>query len=276
MLNDSFKNKTILVAGASGGIGRTVVSRFSDPGSNVIAVYNKTHPDFQANSNISIIKADLTKADEWDRVLHFTSQKYGKLDVLINCTGVLIPGDFINQTEEQITEMININLSSVLIGAQKALKLMRRQKSGHIINIGSIGGIIPMPYSAVYSATKFALRGFTHSLAKELKNSKILISLVSPGPVNTKMLQHESDHYKTSIAFLNKALKPEQVTDSILKIVNKPKTEVIIPSTLSFPSRVFFTSPESFSTAYKLIDKIGKWRKRSYIKKQFDLSLKNE
>ena len=276
MLNDSFKNKTILVAGASGGIGRTVVSSFSDPGSNVIAVYNKTHPDFQADSNISLIKADLTKADEWDRVLHFTSQKYGKLDVLINCTGVLIPGDFINQTEEQITEMININLSSVLIGAQKALKLMRRQKSGHIINIGSIGGIIPMPYSTVYSATKFALRGFTHSLKQELKGSKISVSLVSPGPVNTKMLKEEADYYKTSIAFLNKALKPGQVTDSILKIINKPKTETIIPSTLSFPSRAVFLFPVLFSKVYVVFEKIGIWRKRSYIKKQFDLSLENE
>ena len=273
MLNDSFINKIILVAGASGGIGRSVVSRLSGSDSNLIAIYNKNHPDFQTDNNISLIKADLTKADEWDRVLHFAFQKYGKLDVLINCTGVLIPGDFLNQTEEQINEMININLSSVLIGTQKALKLMKRQKFGHIINIGSIGGIIPMPYSTVYSATKFALRGFTHSLAQELKDSNVSVSLVSPGPVNTRMLQLESDHNKTSIAFLSKALKPEQIVDSILKIVNKPKTEVIIPSTLSFPSRVLFTSPELFSTAYKLMDKIGKRRKKSYIKKQFDISL---
>lgn len=273
MLNDSLKNKTILVAGASGGIGRTVISRFFDPESNVITVYNKTHPDFQADSNISLIKADLTKADEWDRVLHFTSQKYGKLDVLINCPGVLIPGDFLTQTEEQITEMININLSSTIIGTQKTLQLMKEQGFGHIINIGSIGGIIPMPYSTVYSATKFALRGFTHSLAQELKDSNVSVSLVSPGPVNTQMLKQEADHHKTSIAFLNKALKPEQVAESIIQIINQPKTEVIIPSSLSFPSRAVFFFPELFSKAYVLIEKIGIWRKKLYIKKQFELSI---
>lgn len=273
MLQNSIINKTILIAGASGGIGRAVVTRISNAGANLIAIYNKNHPDFQVDNNISLIKADLAKADEWDRVLHFVFQKYGKLDVLINCTGVLIPGHFLNQTEEQINKMININLSSVLIGTQKSLKLMKRQKSGHIINIGSIGGIIPMPYSTVYSATKFALRGFTHSLKQELKGSKISVSLVSPGPVNTKMLNEEADHYKTSIAFLNKALKPEKIAGLINKIINKPKTEVIIPSSLSFPSRAVFLFPELFSKGYRLIEKIGKWRKRSYIKKQFDLSL---
>ena len=273
MSKDSYKNKTILVAGASGGIGSSVVNRLSDSDSNVIAIYNKNNPDFQTNSNISLTKADLTKSEEWERVLHFTFQKYGRLDVLINCTGVMIPGDFINQTEEQITEMININLSSVLIGTQKTLQQMKRQGFGHIINIGSIGGIVPMPYSTVYSALKFALRGFTHSLAQELKELRIFVSLVSPGPVNTHMLRQEADYYKTSIAFLNKALKPEQVAESIIKIIIKPKTEVIIPSKLSFPSRALFLFTGLFSKSYMVIEKIGRWRKKFYIKKQFDLSL---
>ncbi|MBT8392419.1 MAG: SDR family NAD(P)-dependent oxidoreductase, partial [Ignavibacteria bacterium] len=237
------------------------------------AVYNQTHPDFKVDRNISLIKADLSKSEEWERVLDFVSQKYGKLDALINCAGILIPGDFLNQSEKQITKMINTNFTSTIIGTQKTLQLMKRQKFGHIINIGSIGGIIPMPYSTVYSTTKFAIRGFTHSLSQELKSSDVKISLVSPGPVNTKMLLLEADHYKTSIAFLNKALKPEKVADSIIKIINKPKTEVILPSTLSFTSRVFFVFPEFFSMVYKFIEKIGSWRKKFYLKKQFDLSL---
>jgi short-subunit dehydrogenase len=269
----SFKNKIILLAGASGGIGSSVVSRLSDSNSNVIAVYNKNHPDFQIDNNISLIKADLRKANDWDRVLHFAIQKNGKIDVMINCTGVLFPNDFINQSEEEINEMLSINLLSVILGTQKTMKTMQKQGYGHIINIGSIGGIIPMPYSTVYSATKFALRGFTHSLSQEIKDLKVFVSLVSPGPVNTRMLQLESDHNKTSIAFLNKALEPEQIADSIIKIINKPKTETIIPSTLSFTSRAVFLFPELFSKAYIVIEKIGIWRKRFYIKKQFNLSL---
>ncbi|NNL20610.1 MAG: SDR family NAD(P)-dependent oxidoreductase, partial [Ignavibacteriaceae bacterium] len=178
MQNNTIINKIIIVAGASGGIGGSVVKELSNLCANVIAVYNQTHPDFKVDRNISLIKADLSKSEEWERVLDFVSQKYGKLDALINCAGILIPGDFLNQSEKQITKMINTNFTSTIIGTQKTLQLMNRQGFGHIINIGSLGGVIPMPYSSVYSATKFALRGFTHSLSQELKGSEVKISLI--------------------------------------------------------------------------------------------------
>jgi short-subunit dehydrogenase len=269
----SFKNKTILVAGASGGIGSSFISKLYDSDSNVIAVYNKNHPDFQIDNNISLIKADLAKADEWERVLHFALQKNGKIDVLINCTGVLFPNDLINQSEEEISEMLNINLLSVILGTQKTMKTMQKQGYGQIINIGSLGGIVPMPYSTVYCATKFALRGFTHSLVQELKGTGVHISLISPGPVNTKMLQREADYTKTAIAFLNKALKPDKVADIIIKTIDKPKTEAIVPASLNIPAKTVFIFPRLFSKVFKLIEKYGKWRKNSYIKKQFELSV---
>ena len=269
---ESFVNKTIVIAGASGGIGSAVVSRLSDSGSNVIAIYNNNHPDFPQN-NISLVKADLIKPDEWDRMLHFALQKNGKIDVMINCTGVLLPNDFINQSEEEIIEMLNINLSSVILGTQKTLKTMQKQGYGHVINLGSAGGIIPMPYSSVYCATKFALRGFTHSLVQELKGTGVHISLISPGPVNTKMLQGEAAYTKTAIAFLNKALKPEGVADIIIRTIDKPKTEAIVPASLNILAKMVFIFPQLFSKVFRLIEKYGKWRKNSYTKKQFKLSL---
>jgi short-subunit dehydrogenase len=269
----SFKNKTILVAGASGGIGSCFISRLYDSDSNVIAVYNKNHPDFQIDNNISLIKADLAKADEWDRVIHFALQKNGKIDVMINCTGVLLPNDFINQSEKEINEMLNINLLSVILGTQKTIKTMQKQGYGQIINIGSLGGIVPMPYSTVYCATKFALRGFTHSLVHELKETGVHISLISPGPVNTKMLQREAAYTKTAIAFLNKALKPDKVADIIIKTIDKPKTEAIVPASLNIPAKTVFIFPRLFSKVFKPIEKYGKWRKNSYTKKQFELSV---
>lgn len=273
MSSESLENKTILIAGASGGIGGAVVRRLSNSNSNVVALYNKNHPDFQSDNNISLVKADLIKPDEWDRVLHFVFQKYGRIDAMINCTGVLLPNDFINQSEEEIGEMLNVNLSSVILGTQKIMKIMQKQGYGHIINLGSAGGIIPMPYSSVYCATKFALRGFTHSLAQELKGTGVYISLVSPGPVNTKMLQREADYTKTAIAFLNKALKPDQVADAIIKTIDKQKTEVIVPASLNMPAKTVFIFPQLFSEVFKLIEKYGKWRKKAYMKKQFEFSL---
>ncbi len=273
MSNTSFANKIILVTGASGGIGRSVTSSLIELNARVIAVYNNNRPDFNDAGVISLVKADLSISKEWDRVLHFVYKKYGKLDVLINCTGLLTPGNFLNQSEVIINELISINLLSTLIGTNKILKLMSDQGFGHIINLGSVGGIVPMPYSTVYSATKFALRGFTHSLAEEIKKSGVFISLISPGPVHTEMLKQEASYYKTSIAFLNNPINPKQVVTAIIKTIRKPKTEVIIPSSLSIPSKIVFLFPGLFSRLYRLIEKIGKRKKRTYLKKLFDFSL---
>ncbi len=158
MSNNSLKNKVIIVTGGSGGIGNAIVNKLSDYDANVISVYNNNHPYEQSNDNIICFKANLRRSEDWDRLLAFTLNKYGKIDVLINCAGLLEPGNFLSLQEDQLRKMIDINFTSVLIGIQKTLMIMKKQGFGHIINIGSLGGIVPMPYSAIYSATKFALK----------------------------------------------------------------------------------------------------------------------
>lgn len=273
MSNNPFEKKIILIAGASGGIGSVLLDKLVDSGARIIAVYKNNLPMPRTNENILLVKADLQNPEEWDSLLQLVYQNHGRIDILINCIGVLIPGNFINHTEEQTTEMINTNFLSVIIGTRKALELMQENGSGHIVNLGSVGGIIPMPYSSVYCATKFALRGFTHSLANELKNTRVKISLISPGPVLTKMLEREANHSKTAIAFINKAIEPAKVADAVIKVLQKPRTEVIVPAYLSFSANVFFFFPGIFSASYNLIEKIGWRRKRILLKKQFELSL---
>ena len=87
------------------------------------------------------------------------------------------------------------------------------------------------------------------------------------------MLKLEADHYKTAIAFISKTIESEVIADIVLKVINKHKAEVIVPSTLSIPSKVAFLFPGLFSKAYSLLEKIGLWRKQIYQKKLFNLSL---
>jgi short-subunit dehydrogenase len=203
MSNNSLKNKVIIVTGGSGGIGSAIVNKLSFYGASVVSVYNRNHPDDQSDDNIICLKANLTKSEDWDRLLAFTLNKYGKIDVLINCAGLLEPGDFLSLQEDELRKMIDINFTSVLIGIQNTLTTMKKQGFGHIINIGSLGGIVPMPYSAIYSATKFALRGFTFSLAEELKGTGTTISLITPGSVITKMLDYEAQGDNSAISFVS-------------------------------------------------------------------------
>lgn len=273
MYNHSLKNKVVIVTGGSGGIGSAMVNKLSDCGANVISVYHRNLPTDQTDENVFCIQADLTRVDDWDKLLSFTLKKFEKIDVLINCAGILEPGNFSPIEESRLKKMIDINFVSVLIGIQNTLTIMKKQGFGHIINIGSLGGIVPMPYSAVYSATKFALRGFSFSLAEELKGTGVSLSLITPGSVVTKMLDYEAQADNSAMSFVSKPISPIKVADAVLKIIHKPRVELIIPRSQSLGSKLLVFSPNIFSRLYMLLHKIGISKKRKYLNRYCNFSL---
>jgi short-subunit dehydrogenase len=273
MSAQTLKDKLIIVAGSSGGIGSSVVKKLAGYEASIVSIYHNNFPDDQSLENINLFKADLTKTEDWDVLLSFIQKTFGKIDVLINCAGQLEPGPFFLLADHQIEKMIKTNLISAITGTHKVLKIMTNQGFGHIINIGSLGGIVPMPYSAVYSATKFGLRGFTFSLAEELKGTGIRISLISPGSVTTKMLDYEAVSKETAIAFISKPISPVLVANAVMKILHKPKSELIIPIQLSVLSRLLSFSPSVFSGLYNFLHKMGIKRKRAYLKRYSNLTL---
>ena len=273
MSSNSLKNKVVVITGGSGGIGSAIVNKLSNYGASIVSVYNKNHPDEQSDESVLLVKANITKSEDWDRLFAFTFNKYGKIDVLINCAGFLEPGDFLSLREDQLRKMIDINFTSAISGIQKTLMIMKKQGFGHIINIGSLGGIVPMPYSAIYSATKFALRGFTFSLAEELKRTGIKLSLVTPGSVISKMLDCEAHDNDTAISFVSKPISPVKVADAVLKVILKPRVELIIPRSQSIGSKLLIFSPKLFSCLYKILHRIGISEKRKYLKRYCDFSL---
>lgn len=273
MYNHSLKNKVVIVTGGSGGIGSAIVNKLSFCGAKAISVYCRNLPADQTDENVFWIQADLARSEDWDKLLSFTLKKFEKIDVLINCAGLMEPGDFLSLQENQFRKLININFISTLIGIQKTLTIMKRQEFGHIINIGSLGGIVPMPYSAVYSATKFALRGFSFSLAEELKGTGIKMSLITPGSVITKMLDHEAHGNNSAMSFVSKPISPVKVADAVLKVIHKPRVELIIPRSQSFGSKLLIFSPNIFSSLYKILHRIGISEKRKYLNRYCNFTL---
>ena len=269
----SLKNKVMIVTGGSGGIGSAIVNKLLDSDAVVISVFNNHCPFEQTSENVICFRTDLTKLEEWDRLISFVQKQHSKIDVLINCAGYLEPGDFLSLEEKEIKKMIEINFVSVIIGIHKTLKIFLKQGSGYIINIGSLGGIVPMPYSSVYCATKFALRGFTFSLAEELIGTGINISLITPGSVTTKMLDYEAQNKNTAISFVSKPISPIKVARAVFKIILKPKSEIIIPRGQSIASKLLSFSPFVFSKLYKVLQRIGLARKRRFMNRysNFDL-----
>jgi short-subunit dehydrogenase len=273
MYHQSIKNKVVIVTGGSGGIGNAILDKLASNDAKVCAAYHRNITADYYDKNICWIQADLTKQEDRDRFFSFALQKYGKIDVLINCAGILEPGEFSSIEINQLNKMIELNLTSTIILTQKVLSIMKNQKGGHIINIGSLGGIVPMPYSAVYSATKFALRGFSFSIAEELKGTGVNLSLLTPGSVVTKMLDYEAQADNSAISFLSKPISSLKVADAVLKLIQKPKVEMIIPRSQSIPSRLLVFSPKVFSITYKLLHRLGLSGKRKYLNRYCNFTL---
>ncbi len=273
MYNHSLKNKVVIVTGGSGGIGNAIVSKLASYGAKVCAAYHRNITADYYDKNICWIQSDIMKAEDRERLLSFSLQKFGKIDMLINCAGYLEPGEFSSLETNQINRMIELNLTSTIILIQKTLELMKEQRNGHIINIGSLGGIVPMPYSSVYSATKFALRGFSFSISEELKGTGVKVSLITPGSVATKMLDNEAQNINSAMSFLSKPISPTKVADAVLKVIYKPTVELIIPRSQSFGSKLLVFSPRVFSIAYKLLHKLGLSGKRKYLNRYCNFAL---
>lgn len=188
-------NKIVIVTGASKGIGREIAEKLAIKGYTVVANYNNSERQIQElkenllkrNINIDIFKADVSKREEAKNLIEYTIKKYNKIDILINNAGISEFKEFTQITDDDWNNMINVNLNSVFYMTQEAIKNMINNKSGCIINMSSIWGLIGASCESHYSVSKAGIDAMTKSLAKELGPSNIRINSIAPGIINTEM-----------------------------------------------------------------------------------------
>ena len=181
----SDKNKPVVfISGASGTIGRSLVTRFSSDGYDVLAGYFSSNP-FEPDKNI--FQIDVSDAESVKNVFDVIKEKYGRLDVLINTAGLTDDELVINMTESSWDKVIDVNLKGAMNCSRNVIELMKNNGGGHIINFASISAITGRVGQGNYSAAKAALIGFTMSLAKELGEMNIRVNVVLPGIIPSKM-----------------------------------------------------------------------------------------
>ena len=228
-------NKVILVTGGSRGIGANIVQELSKQGYTVIMNYNKSEE--QANKiknelgnngiHIDIVKADISKRNEVKNLINFIIGKYEHIDVVINNAGISQIKLFTEITDEDWNKMLQTNLTSAFYVTQEAVPSMIQKKSGCIINISSVWGIVGASCEVHYSVAKAGLDGMTKALAKELGPSNIRVNSIAPGIINTEMNKELSKQELENIANeipLEKIGYPHSITNCVKWLIEDDYT----------------------------------------------------
>lgn len=179
--------KSILITGASSGIGKAIAIYFAEQGWNVAATMRQPEKEKELgqHSNIRLFALDVTNEAHIRQVVQASVAAFGSIDVLVNNAGYGLVGAFEAMNNEQIRKQFETNLFGVMNMTRAILPHFREKQSGMIINISSLGGLISFPLNSVYLSTKWALEGFMESLQYELKPFNIRIKNIEPGVINT-------------------------------------------------------------------------------------------
>lgn len=179
--------KTVLITGTSSGIGKAAVLEFSKMDWNVIATqrYPEKETDFNSFDNIKLYSLDVTNLESITQVFNSVKEEFGTIDVVVNNAGYGVDGAFEAMSDEIIEKQFNTNVFGLMRVTREAIKHMRPNGGGTIIQISSMGGKITFPLYSIYHATKFAVEGFTESLHYELAQFNIKMKLIEPGPIVT-------------------------------------------------------------------------------------------
>ena len=192
-----FKDKVVLVTGSSKGLGKAIAMEFAKEGANVVINYNSDKDGAQGvlddikrlGVQSDIIKADVSNSEEVNNMIKKIVEKFGKLDILINNSGIIKDARVTSMSKELWDEVIGVNLTGVYNCTKAAGQVMEKQKSGKIINISSIVAQTGSIGASNYAASKAGVIGFTKSVAKECAKFNINVNAVALGYFNTGLIE---------------------------------------------------------------------------------------
>src|SRR5499427_9083763 len=186
-------DKVIIITGASSGIGRaTAVALAFDRVKLVLVarcekmLQSLAEEVRNAGGTAFVLPFDLRQRDQVKQMVHSTQDQFGRIDVLINNAGFGYYGSVENTSPDVVREIFDLNFETPLLASQLVIPIMRAQGGGHIINISSVAGKRGLPFSGIYSATKFALNGISEALRVEMQGSGIEVSVINPAATRTE------------------------------------------------------------------------------------------
>jgi 3-oxoacyl-[acyl-carrier protein] reductase len=257
--------KIALITGSASGIARYLTGELLKEGYRVVATdLNEAGLTEQAEQlnwpkeRLLLKKLDVRNLAEWEAVVEQTIETWGQIDLLLNIAGYAWGGSIYEIDPAEVDKIVDANLKGVIYGTLTVARQMVKQRSGHIINLGSVAGVLAAPGLSIYTATKFGVRGFSHSVRYDLKKYGIAVSVVEPTTVKTPMVARAVELKESAPLFAFDLLSVEALGRAIIeKVINKRKPEVILPTSSGFVARLNTIFPQLNDLTMPLILKLG-------------------
>jgi short-subunit dehydrogenase len=231
-------NKTIVITGASSGAGRAAAIEFARHGTNLVlaarneAALNEVKAECeQMGGNVLVFPADTSEALAMIALANAATDKFGCINVWINNAGVLAAGDFDRTPMAVHEQVVRTNLLGYMNGAHAVLPIFKAQTHGILINNISIGGFVPVPHGAGYTASKFGLRGFSQALKGELTPwPNIIVCDLFPAFLDTPGIQHAGNYTSKALKPAPPVYDPNRVAQAMVEVARNPKANTYVGS----------------------------------------------
>lgn len=231
----------VVVTGASSGIGTKIAETMSEQGNPVLLISRRLEPMEDLKLPNSLCKSvDVTDLEAMKKAISEAEEKFGKVDLLVNCAGIMLLGHPEIQDYNEWNDMIDVNIKGILTGTNIVLKDMVERNEGTIINISSIAGRKTFDNHAIYCGSKFAVHAITENIRKEVSGSNVRMITIAPGVVETPLLSHTTDvgivgDYNEWKKTIESGLEPQRIADCVAFAYNQPQDvcirEIVIAKT---------------------------------------------
>ncbi|WP_376694736.1 SDR family NAD(P)-dependent oxidoreductase [Wenzhouxiangella sp. EGI_FJ10305] len=257
-----FNNITVVITGASMGVGAATARAFAGLGANLVLIargeekLNELERELGLGDRVLVAPMDVTDLDAFAAMLAEAEQRFGSVDVLVNNAGYHARGPFEKLDVADIGQMIDVNLRAPAMAIRLALPGLRKSKRAAVINVASLAGRTPVPGSATYSASKFGLRALTLALHEEMRGEGIKFASVSPGPIDTGFIMDEIDR-ATDLTFSQPISTAEQVAEAIVELVDNTTLDKPMPRISGYLTTISYLFPRIGRALRPMLEKKG-------------------
>jgi len=231
----SFKQKVVVVTGASSGIGAASCIEFAKKGASLVLVARRKNKLEEMQKTLGkfdvktlVCECDVSQKSQAQKMSKEVLDVFGRVDVLVNNAGFAIYGTVSEMTIEDIESQMATNYFGMVYCTKYLLPKMLEQNSGHIVNVASVAASFGLPGIASYCASKFAMLGFSEGLQHELHGTKVGVTVVSPIMVKTNFFDHQS--FERMPKYSPTTLSAQTVAKSVVSAATSPRLEIIVPS----------------------------------------------